>query len=205
MKNILFYNVDTQKDFINPDGHLYVKDSQSIKSNLSKLTQFARNRGLFIINSADAHYHNSDELSEVPDFIHTFPPHCIIGTEGAEFIDETKPLNPHVLNWFDDEFIDEFDSKEFVITKDKFDVFSGNPFTDIFISKFTNFEKVVVYGVVSEICVKFAVDGLLERRFKVELVEDAIYHLDFNSKNKNITRWLSNPNFKLVKTSDVVK
>ena len=55
MKKI-FFNIDTQKDFMNKDGALYVPNAESIKDNLKKLTSFAVNNKIRIFNSMDTHY-----------------------------------------------------------------------------------------------------------------------------------------------------
>ena len=61
-KKIIFWNVDTQKDFMNPDGALYVEGAESIKPNLKKLTEFARENNIFVVNTADFHFPDDKEL-----------------------------------------------------------------------------------------------------------------------------------------------
>ena len=90
---ILFWNVDTQKDFIELNGKLRVDNSVFIKPQLKFLTDLARLYDIQVVNSADYHAHDSEELSDKPDFVNTFPPHCLGGEEGAKFIDETNPEN----------------------------------------------------------------------------------------------------------------
>ena len=52
---VIFWNVDTQKDFINKDGALYVKDAETIKPALATLTNFARKNNIKVINTGDYH------------------------------------------------------------------------------------------------------------------------------------------------------
>ena len=101
MKTI-FWNVDTQYDFMRPDGKLPVKDANLIEPNLKKLTEFAEKNNYQVVNTADWHNSKSEEISDNPNYRTTFPQHCMIRTEGAEFIQATKPKDPYMIDWQDD-------------------------------------------------------------------------------------------------------
>ena len=96
MKTI-FWNVDTQYDFMRPDGRLYVKGAEQIEGNLVRLTELARRKGIKVVNTADWHRKDSLELSNNPDFANTFPPHCLQNTRGAEFIPATNPQDSYKI------------------------------------------------------------------------------------------------------------
>ncbi|MCK5729537.1 MAG: isochorismatase family protein, partial [Draconibacterium sp.] len=135
LSDLLFWNVDTQKDFVLPSGKLYVQDAELLKPILGEITQFAKENSIRVINTADYHYSGSAELSSTPNFINTFPPHCMANTEGAEFIAETAPENPVIFNWDNDyrnfiELLNAEKSRNIVIRKDAFDVFKGNLITE---------------------------------------------------------------------------
>ena len=175
--NVLFWNVDTQRDFMNPDGALYVEGAEQIKPKLKDITRFALENGIQVVNSADWHYDDSKELSENPDFVTTFNPHCMTQSPGAEFIEETAPQKPELISW--EKYYDDFrtDARNFVILKDAFNVFDGNPNTDNLLealSEEQGIETICVYGVASNVCVKEAAEGLAERNFKVIVFEDAV-------------------------------
>ena len=70
-------------------GKLYVPDAESIKPNLKRLTDYAHERGIRIVATADDHEPGHRELSSTPDFRETFPEHCMRGTPGAGKISET--------------------------------------------------------------------------------------------------------------------
>jgi nicotinamidase/pyrazinamidase len=187
-KNTFFMNVDTQKDFMNEDGSLYVQGAEVIKPTLAKLTQYAKENNIKVVNTADWHYDDSEELSDEPDFINTFPPHCMANTDGVWYVEETTPVDDIniTFRWdakdYSEKFINgimESKVREIIITKDKFDVFSGNPYTDRITNalKETGYTDVIVYGVATNVCVNCAVLGLLERGFNVTVVEDAIKEL----------------------------
>ncbi len=67
--SILFWNVDTQVDFMKADGKLYVQNAEEIAPTLEKLTAFAKENNIKVVNTCDYHNENSQELSDTPDFI----------------------------------------------------------------------------------------------------------------------------------------
>ncbi|MGE3527399.1 MAG: cysteine hydrolase family protein, partial [Gemmatimonadales bacterium] len=84
MPNLIFWDVDTQADFMKADGKLHVPGSEEIIPTLKRLTDYAHARGIRIIASADDHVPGHRELSDTPDFVETFPPHCMRGTPGQK-------------------------------------------------------------------------------------------------------------------------
>lgn len=181
LSDCIFWNVDTQFDFVSPEGKLYVPGAELLKLNWEKLTQFAKSKSITVVNTADWHYSNSPELSAQPDFIKTFPEHCMANSAGAEYIDETNPENPLVINWegntiYTKEIFHSRKYRNIVVRKDAFDVFKGNPFTDNLL-KLLSPETVVVYGLTTNVCVNDAVVGLAKRVKQVIVVEDAIKEL----------------------------
>jgi nicotinamidase/pyrazinamidase len=181
MNRILFWNVDTQIDFIDPAGKLYVKGAEKLKPVLNKITVFASEYKIRVINTCDFHYINSNEFSPNPNFTTTFPEHCMAGTKGAEFIAETRPVLPAIVDWMTHIAIlphlanaNQF--RNIVIRKDAFDVFEGNPYT-VKILDLLRPEKVFVYGVTTNVCVDKAVCGLVKLGYQVFVFEDAIKEL----------------------------
>ena len=177
----LFWNVDTQEDFIDQAGKLYVKGAEEIRPVLKQITDFAKTEGIRVINTCDYHHINSNELSSTPDFETSFPQHCLAGSSGAEFISETLPESPLLIDWDVELAIyGEFDNPErfrnIVIRKDAFDVFVGNRYTEQIV-QILQPENVFVYGVTTNVCVDKAVKGLSERGIKVYVFEDAIKEL----------------------------
>jgi nicotinamidase/pyrazinamidase len=181
LANLLFWNVDTQIDFVYPRGKLYVEGAENLRPQWKELTQLAREKSIRVVNTADYHYPNSAELDSSPDFVNTFPEHCMAGTRGADYIRETDPEDPVVFQWdkqylITPELFNRNEHRNFIIRKDAFDVFDGNPMTEI-ILKHLNPETVVVYGVTTNVCVDAAVKGLNKKVKKVYVVEDAIKEL----------------------------
>lgn len=72
MTRTIFWNVDTQYDFMKLDGKLSIPGATEIEGNLEYLTRFAAVHGIKVVNTADYHTLNSRELSDKPDFKTTF-------------------------------------------------------------------------------------------------------------------------------------
>ena len=83
-KETVFWDVDTQYDFMRPEGRLYVAGAEGIIDNVSEARRFALENGYSIIASTDWHREGNKEISNKPDFKHTFPAHCMAGKPGSE-------------------------------------------------------------------------------------------------------------------------
>lgn len=178
MAGLIFWDVDTQHDFMYADGKLYVPESESIVANLQKLTQAAHSAGIRVIASADDHEPGHGEISDSPDFKDTFPPHCLRGTTGQQKIVETKLKDPLLI---EPEPKDDGELRcevrehtgDILFHKHWFDVFT-NPNVEPVVDELDPSE-IVIYGVALDVCDRYAVEGLLTRRptTKLSLVVDA--------------------------------
>jgi nicotinamidase/pyrazinamidase len=204
---IIFFNVDTQKDFMNKDGKLYIKNAEQIKPNLKFLTEFAKDKSIKVISTGDFHTIKSEELSKSPDFKKTFPEHCIAGSDGAEFIKETDIRdfkdNYVMINHTENNLpIDKIiRARNIVLYKDKFDIFEGNAWTLNVLTLLCP-DIVVVYGVATNVCVDFAIKGLLEEDYKVVAVTDAMKELKNYDCESIYKSWKAKGVF-LIKTRDI--
>jgi nicotinamidase/pyrazinamidase len=169
-RNLIFWDVDTQVDFMLPEGKLYVPGAETIIPTLAKLTSWAAQHHVLVVASADAHQPGDEEFSQ-------YPPHCLAGTPGQNKIPQTS-LTPQftIPNRAGAELpaVERF--PQIVLEKRKFNVFS-NPNTEALLGRLGK-PEIVLYGVVTEICVSAAGRGLLDRGYRVTVVEDAIRHLD---------------------------
>ena len=185
----LFWNVDTQHDFMDKDGALYVEGAEEIKPTLKKISEYVKNSNISMVHTSDWHYFDSEELSENPDFVNTFPNHCMAGTEGAYLIPETKPRKfDAIINWdqyMSGHMIDNLDRPfDILLRKDKFDFVEGNKNSNKFLKILREeFTDVYVMGVAGNVCVNQAVLGLtndknfLNGSFNVYVITDAISNL----------------------------
>ena len=169
---LLFWDVDTQFDFIQPEGKLYVPGAEKIIENLRRLTAAASKAEILIVASTCAHQPGDAEFQQ-------FPPHCLVGTPGQKKISETMVNDHYVIpNRKLDLPADLSGHRQIVIEKQQFDVFS-NPNVDELLRRLGKREA-TLYGVVTEVCVDRAARGLIERGYRVHLVRDAVQHLDAN-------------------------
>ena len=160
-QRVVFCNVDTQYDFIRDDesfrGALAIPGAKDIEGNLEALTLLAKDTTRKVVNTADWHTLNSEEISDNPDFVNTFPPHCIMYTKGAEYIPATAPKHSEIIyeiDWRDKEISETelFKRRNIILYKDKFDIFAGNKHTEK-VLELLNPDAVVVYGVATNVCV----------------------------------------------------
>jgi nicotinamidase/pyrazinamidase len=205
MKTI-FWNVDTQYDFMRTNGKLYVPGAETIEGNLEKLTKLAEKNNFQVINTGDWHTKETKEISDKPDFINTFGEHCMANSSGAEYISATKPKDPYIINYNQKELDKKevIDSRNLVIRKDSFDVFKGNPYTEKIIETIRP-DRVIVYGVATNFCVDYAVTGLKEKGIEVYVVSDAIKEIPLKEEpKKTFDKWLSH-DIKLLSTNQVME
>src|SRR5207247_2213772 len=97
MARVIFWDVDTQYDFMHADGKLYVPEAERIIANLQRLTDYAHGHGIRVVASADDHVMGHPEISDQPDWQRPFPPHCMRGPPGQKKIPETALRDPLVI------------------------------------------------------------------------------------------------------------
>ena len=212
MKTI-FWNVDTQYDFMRNDetfrGSLAITGAGEIEGNLEFLTKLAAARMKKVVNTADMHTLQSPEISVNPDFKTTFPAHCLRGTIGAAYIPATIPEAPYIIDWaaprFDSQRVQ--DARNIVLYKDRFDIFhpQGAPHT-LKVLEIIKPDRVIVYGVATNVCVDFAVRGLLNfhRGIEVYVPADAIKELPNLPLDEMLDAW-RDAGTKLIRTNEVAK
>ena len=179
MKRIL-WDVDTQVDFVEPSGKLYVPGAAEIRPTLERLVDAIRAAKLVHVASADDHELTDPEISDAPDFRNTYPPHCLRGTRGAEKILETKQRDPLPLSLvpFPPGLVPGLveGRREILLLKKNFNVFT-NPNTDALLDALDP-QEIVVFGVATDVCDDAAIRGFLRRGRRVLFVEDAARGLD---------------------------
>lgn len=193
----VFWEVDVQKDFMLPGGKLYVPGAEKIIPNIRRLVEAAEASGTLLISSACAHSENDQEFK-------VFPAHCIKGTDGAELISEGLSKKFRTIPT-DASFTiptNILDSPQIVIEKQMLDVFS-NPHTSELVERLGPDAEYILFGVVTEYCVKCASKGLLDRGRKVSVVRDAIETLDAKEGRSTIDD-LQMRGARLIDTSEAV-
>jgi nicotinamidase/pyrazinamidase len=208
MARVIFWDVDTQYDFMKADGKLYVPDAEHIIPNLKRLTDYAHGHGIRIVASADDHALGHPELSQSPDFKDTFPPHCMHGTPGQKKIPETALRDPLVIEPAreDPARLAEHvraHRGDILVHKHAFDVFT-NPNVLAVVDALAP-EDVVLYGVALDVCDRYAIEGFLQHRPNIRLfaVTDAMKPIDRDAAEQMLKEW-GDEGVRLVKTSEVV-
>lgn len=172
----LFYDVDTQRDFLEPGGRLYIEGADRIMPALEQVTQLARELECRIVASVDRHFINDPELKRNGG---EFDDHCMDGTPGQRKVSTTAPRNSHFLENRDlsDAELDAAVAHrgELVIEKQRFDVFAENRHANAILARIVrDYTDVVVYGVYTEVCLNDAIRGLRNLGPTIHVVTDAI-------------------------------
>jgi nicotinamidase/pyrazinamidase len=182
----ILWDVDTQFDFMLPDGKLYVSGAEETVPAMKRLVDAARAAGIVHVASADDHELTDAEISAEPDFLTTYPPHCLRGTRGARKIPETDQADPVplALTPVPDRYLE---GREFLLLKKSFDVFT-NPHTERLLERLDP-DEIVVFGVATDVCDDATIRGFLARGLEVRFVEDAARGLDDDRVAIATTHW----------------
>jgi nicotinamidase/pyrazinamidase len=194
MTKLIFWDVDTLYDFMRSEGKLYVPGSEGIIPAVKALTDFAHAKRIPIVASADNHELSDPEISDTPDWSVTFPPHCMRGTPGQLKIAETELRNPLVI----EPELQEPGALaqqvlghrgDFLLHKRAVDVFT-NANVPALLGALEP-EAVVLYGVATDFCDKYAIEGLQRElpRADLYLVTDAVRAINPEEGERLIAGW----------------
>lgn len=201
----IFYDIDTQRDFLHPGGALYVEGANAIIPALAEMTNIARHNHIRIVCSVDRHFAEDPELSHNGG---QYNDHCMDGTTGQKKIPETEPINPlyipnHPLNPAEIQAALNHEG-EVVFEKQEFDVFIGNRHARTVLRMLLeSYRDIVVYGVYTEVCVARAVEGLATLGPKLTIVTDAI--ADLGADAASIRRRWEQEGIRLATVAEIKK
>lgn len=174
MKTV-FLDIDTQIDFLFPAGALYVPGAERLMPVITSLNQ----RAGIVVSTTCAHTEFDDEFRD-------WPPHCVLGTLG-----QAKPAStlrePRIIVPAEAASFEIGQARQVILQKRKLDLFS-NPNLPGLLDALAA-DAYVVYGVVTEYCVRFAALGLLKTGKPVSLVTDAIQTLDDEASKRTIAEF----------------
>jgi len=163
----VFFDVDTQMDFLYPAGALYVPGAETIVDRIGALNRYAGEHGVPVISTVDAHAENDPEFRD-------WPPHCVAGTAGQAkpFLTllEKRVTVPNIRGLPSTE-----GAQQILVEKQALDCFTNVNLNELL--QRLGADRYVVYGVVTEICVQRAAMGLLKTGARVELATDAVFSL----------------------------
>jgi len=173
MKTV-FYDVDTQLDFVYPAGSLYIPGAERIIPAIAHLNRFAAQSGIPVISSVDAHTEDDPEFK-------SWPAHCIAGTTGQHKAELTLLEKRVVVPNRPVDIVLE-GAQQIILEKQTTDAFLVPNLAKVL--DLLGADRFVVYGVVTEICVLFAARGLLKAGKQVTIVTDAVQCLTNEAANK---------------------
>jgi nicotinamidase/pyrazinamidase len=183
-KDYIFWEVDVQRDFVLPDGRLYVPGAEKLLPNIQRLTDAAREGEVFLVSHGDFHTPNDPEFK-------IFPSHCVKGTRGSELVPEAITENViRVPNEPDANLPgDLYEHQQILLEKQTLSIFESRH-ADTLVQRLGSQAEFVVFGVVTEYCVSFAVKGLIERGRRVAVVTDAVETLKKAEGDKAIAEFV---------------
>ncbi len=160
----VFFDVDILNDFVLPAGALYVPGAEKRLDAVAALTRYAAARGIPVISTADAHAENDPEFR-------SWPAHCVKGTLGQRKPEVTLIENRIVIA-ADAARPVVGQAQQIILEKRTLNSFASPLLVPLL--ELLGADRYVVYGFVTEYCVRYAALGLLQTGKRVELVTDAI-------------------------------
>ena len=139
--------VDMLNDFVT--GILKCERASRIIPNIRRLLDFARKRGNPVIYTNDAHLPDVDKEFEL------WPPHAVVGSRGAEVIDELKPREG-----------------DYVIPKRRYSAFYETNL-DLLLREL-KVDTLVLAGLVTNVCVQHTAADAFFRGYRILVPEDCV-------------------------------
>ena len=160
----IFFDIDSQLDFLYPAGALYVPGAERIVPAIARLNRYAMAHGIPVVATTDAHTENDPEFQ-------VWPAHCVAGTMGQHKAESTL-LGKRVVVPNRDCRLALDGAEQIIVEKQHVDAFTAPNMGRIV--ELLAADACVVYGVVTEICVLFAARGLLKYGKPLTIVTDAV-------------------------------
>ena len=153
--------IDMQLDFL-PGGKLGVPNGDQVIAPINRLMQLFSSQGLPVVASRDWHPENHCSFSARGG---PWPPHCVAGTEGAEFSQQLDlPLDAVIVSKADTADIDAYSA------------FNGTGLAAQLRER--GVRRVVVGGLATDYCVLNTVIDARENGFEVIVVPEAMRAVD---------------------------
>lgn len=149
--------VDVQNDFL-PGGSLAVPEGDEVIPAFNRYIEIVQSKGLSIFATRDWHPAGHSSFKEAGG---PWPPHCVVGTEGARFAPELRlPVSAVII------------SKGVSIDDDTYSGFLRTDLEEQLRS--AGIRRLLIGGLATDYCVLHTVKDALESGYAVLLLEDAI-------------------------------
>ena len=162
MRNALLV-VDAQLDFVE-GGSLAVPGGLQVAAMIARHVRHFKFEYQFVVASRDYHETAPDHISDKPDYVNTWPAHCMVGTPGAAFV-------PTIQNLIREKYIQE------VVTKGRnaaaYSAFDGvdkrgHPLLEVL--KEQRIDHIDVCGIATDYCVRASALDARKNQFQVRVL-----------------------------------
>jgi nicotinamidase/pyrazinamidase len=162
MRNALLV-VDTQMDFVE-GGSLPVQGGLTVAAMIARHVRHFKYEYQFVVASRDYHENAPDHISDHPDFVTTWPAHCMVGTPGAGFV-------PTIQNLVREKLI------QAVVTKGRnaaaysaFDGVDARGHNLLDVLKEQRIDHIDVCGIATDYCVRASALDARKNQFQVRVL-----------------------------------
>ncbi len=140
--------IDMLNDFVLPGAPLEVPKAREIIPAIRKRIDDAHKAGIPVIYVCDAHGRDDPEFK-------IWPPHAVKGSEGARIIDDLAP-----------------GASDLILEKTTYSAFFGTDLERILRER--GITKLILVGILTNICVFFTAADAVMRGFEVEVPRDSV-------------------------------
>lgn len=169
--DIILVDIDTQWDFVMPDGARPVPGAFGLNPSFERLTRYARMYELRVVATRQA-LPASDPRFEPNGG--SLPPHAVAGTPGAESVPSTTLASPYVVPATpvaEGELRSALGSRREIVLETSGPDLRSNPNAG---AVFAGVREAYVFGVAGEEAVRAAVEFLRDAGITVHLVANAV-------------------------------
>jgi len=170
--------VDMINDFVT--GTLKCESAAKIIPNIQRLLDFARKKKIPVIYTNDAHLPGIDEEFEI------WPQHALVGTKGAEVIEELKPVNG-----------------DYVLQKRRYSAFFGTSL-DLLLREL-KVDTLVLVGLVTNVCIQNTAGDAFFRGYCVIVPEDCVEAVDEEAQKAGIGYMKTIYGCKIINVDELMK